>query len=286
MCIGSTQDLTLFDESQEPAVIQYFAAANPDYPANETIGPAFFESYQTWPGTRFSHGFNLAYNSTSSREALLRSVPYACRALRGNLNVWELGNEPDFYAATVAGPTPARGSDWNETLYIGEWLEWPRKIHDQMRSACPDLAKSDSFQLMAPSFASNPQFSKMQVATTFADGLNTDQDISYLALHNYMGARGQPGITLQGTLMNHTNTKVKVQQLLAIFNPAQALSGSLKPNGPTIVGEGNSLARQGIGGVSNSFGAALWGAGFGLQLIANGIGRWHMHQGTNYRYQA
>ena len=87
--------------------------------------------------------------------------------------------------------------------------------------------------------------------------------------------------------MNHTNNNRAVSQLLAISASIQGISNKTRvPNSPFILGEGNSLARQGIGGVSNSFGAALWAFDYGLTLVANGIGRWHMHQGTNYRYQA
>lgn len=55
---------------------------------------------------------------------------------------------------------------------------------------------------------------------------------------------------------------------------------------PFIVGEGNSLARQGRPGLSNTFGAALWGLDANLLMASNNISRFHMHQGTNYRYQA
>jgi hypothetical protein len=55
---------------------------------------------------------------------------------------------------------------------------------------------------------------------------------------------------------------------------------------PLIMGETNSLYNQGKPGLSNSFGAALWGVDFNLYCASVGIRRVHMHMGTNYRYQS
>lgn len=52
---------------------------------------------------------------------------------------------------------------------------------------------------------------------------------------------------------------------------------------PLIMGETNSLYNEGKPGLSNSFGAALWGIDFNLYCASVGIKRVHMHMGTNYR---
>jgi hypothetical protein len=51
-----------------------------------------------------------------------------------------------------------------------------------------------------------------------------------------------------------------------------------------ILGEANSLYNQGAPGLSNSFGAALWGLDFNLMAAATNIKQVFMHQGTDYRY--
>ncbi|KAM3414650.1 hypothetical protein BST61_g9809 [Cercospora zeina] len=283
---GNTQDLTIFNASQESAAVQVYDPANPDYPANQTIGPAWFESYQTWPGYHFSHGFNLAEDSPEDLEALLASVPYACKALEGRFYAWELGNEPDLFIAPISSHPP-RPRDYNEADYVAEWLSWSRKIREEVAKACPALNTAERYKFLAPSFAGAPRLSNFSVARTFSGGLNDDNTVGIIAQHKYIASRGDPGITLQGTLMNHTNNKRAVGQLAAVSASIYAIPDqSLVPeNAPIILGEGNSLARQGIGGVSNSFGAALWGFDYALTLITGGLERWHMHQGTNYRYQ-
>lgn len=86
--------------------------------------------------------------------------------------------------------------------------------------------------------------------------------------------------------MNHTNTVASIAKQLNESRILAALPNSLEPNLPFILGETNSLYNQGRPGLSNTFGAALWGVDFNLWCVTNDIPRVHMHQGTNYRYQS
>jgi len=80
--------------------------------------------------------------------------------------------------------------------------------------------------------------------------------------------------------MSHSKTTGSV-------NNQAALAKSLSYTGiPFILGETNSLYNEGAPGLSNAFGAALWGIDFNLYCASVGIRRVHMHQGTNYRYQS
>lgn len=99
---------------------------------------------------------------------------------------------------------------------------------------------------------------------------------------SYIGGATQPGVTLQGTLMNHTSNVHSVNNLVAVQQ--QLLAQDLSNGLPMILGEMNSLYNEGAPGLSNAFGAALWGVDFNLLCAASSIPRTHMHQGTNYRY--
>ena len=78
--------------------------------------------------------------------------------------------------------------------------------------------------------------------------------------------------------MNHTSTVHSISAQVALQN-------ALNYTGiPFTLGETNSLYNEGAPGLSNSFGAALWGLDFNLWCASVGIRRVHMHQGTNYRY--
>lgn len=84
--------------------------------------------------------------------------------------------------------------------------------------------------------------------------------------------------------MNHTSNVVSIAKQLNESSLLAVLPKNLDPGLPFILGETNSLYNEGAPGLSNSFGAALWGVDFNLWCAANNIRRTHMHQGTDYRY--
>lgn len=86
--------------------------------------------------------------------------------------------------------------------------------------------------------------------------------------------------------MNHTSNVASVANQVNESRLLADLPDQLEPKLPFILGEHNSLYNQGRPGLSNTFGAALWGVDFNLYCAANNIRRVHMHQGTNYRYQS
>lgn len=96
---------------------------------------------------------------------------------------------------------------------------------------------------------------------------------------SYVGVSTTPGLTLRSSLMNHSHT------VWSVGNSANLIQNlSLPSDIPFILGETNSLARQGLPLVSDTFGAALWNLDFALQAASVGVQRLHMHQGVNYRY--
>lgn len=83
--------------------------------------------------------------------------------------------------------------------------------------------------------------------------------------------------------MNHAVTKRSVDAHIAEYKSILSRSSSSNPAPPLIFGETNSLYNQGRPGLSNTFGAALWGLDFNLYAASVGFKRVHMHMGTNYR---
>jgi hypothetical protein len=64
--------------------------------------------------------------------------------------------------------------------------------------------------------------------------------------------------------MNHSSNIASVAKLLNESRLLAALPYDKNPNLPFILGEMNSLYNEGKPGLSNSFGAALWGVDFNL----------------------
>ncbi|KAK7887692.1 hypothetical protein LTR67_009594 [Exophiala xenobiotica] len=275
---GNTEDYATFNASQEEALIGSFNFnRSKDYPTTISIGPSYFDSYSTWPNFTFLHGFNLAKNGTLGYDTLVSTVPLACKALsNGKLAYWELGNEPDLYKTSSQGPV--RPSWWNETDYVQEWLNKTRIMKQLVQENCPEVITEGKFKFYAPNFGGAGN--SLNMIRTWNAGLDADNDIAFIDSHNYIGGATQPGVTLQGTLMNHTSTILSVAKHL---NESHLLANT-GVGLPYILGEANSLYNEGAPGLSNSFGAALWGVDFNLYCAATGIARVHMHQGTNYRY--
>ncbi|CZT18183.1 uncharacterized protein RCC_04023 [Ramularia collo-cygni] len=278
---GNTQDFAVFNATQTEAFIGSFnPILSEDYPTTISFGPAYFESYNTWPDVQFVHGFNLGGNSTSERQALIESVPYACKALStGNLLHWELGNEPDLFNSTNAA-FAKRPATWGNEEYVDEWRNWTSAIDCALREACPELPIS----YYAPSFAGYSN--GLDGVKVWELGINSDKDIAFMSSHNYVSGAPVPGVTLQGTLMNHTSSVVSINKQLDIARQLANLPEEMNADLPFILGEHNSLYRQGRPGLSNTFGATLWGVDFNLYCAASNIRRVHMHMGTNYRYQS
>lgn len=175
---GNTQDFALYNASLETAINGTFdLARSADYPTTIFIGSSYFESYNTWPDTKFSHGFNLGLggNNSAGWETLLDTVPLACKALsNGKLLWWEYGNEPDLYSSV-------RPASWNEAEYVAQWLNGTRAIKSQLQKYCPDMVSNDTYGYMAPSFAGTTNHLKPLL--TWQDGLDQDQDIKLISSH-------------------------------------------------------------------------------------------------------
>lgn len=279
---GNTQDYALYNASLAYALNgTYNYARSPDYPTTIYIGPSYFESYNTWPNVKFSHGLNLGLgaNNSGGWQTLLDTVPLACKALGPEkLYTWEYGNEPDLYASSAQGPV--RPQPWNDTAYVSQWINGTHEILAQLEEACPELLDASLYGYMAPSFSGANR--ALHSVGTWAAGLDQDENVKLYSKHNYISGAMTPGVTLQGTLMNHSRTMQSVDEHVAEYN-------SVFPDGdgvPLIFGECNSLYNQGAPGLSNAFGAALWGIDFNLYSASVGFKRVHMHMGTNYRYGA
>lgn len=275
---GNTQDIALYDASlKSTAKISAFnSALSNDYPTTLSIGPSFFEAYGNFPDTKFVHGFNFgqAGNNSFGWENLLEVAPVACKALGNKMLSWEYGNEPDMFAKYMTYRDP---DTWNEQVLATQWLNGTKALSAALKAACPDLKHN----YWAPSFASIDRL--LSPLKAWTSGENTSTEVSHFSQHNYVGVSDALGNTLQGTLMNHTYTAASLHTHTVLKHNLSLTSSSLPPY---IIGECNSLAKQGVPGLSNTFGSALWNLDFGLLSAATNVTATYLHQGLDYRYAA
>ncbi|KAF2015862.1 glycoside hydrolase family 79 protein [Aaosphaeria arxii CBS 175.79] len=277
---GNTQDYAVFNASLETATYGiYIPEISEDYPRILSIGPSFFESYEAWsPDVKFIHGFNLARNTSADVKSVIDSVPYACKAIgQNNILFWEIGNEPDLFKTSSQGVM--RPPSWNESDYVREWEGRINGVKAALKEHCGETWMSkERFKWIAPSFAGTKN--SLNSTKTWIAGLDEHGEVAQFSSHNYMGGATQPGVTLSGYLMNHTRVVASVGS----HNKEHEILASVGMELDYILGEHNSLYNQGAPGLSNSFGAALWGVDFNLYAASTSIRQVYMHMGTDYRY--
>ena len=180
---GLTQDYALYNASLKVGLVgDVDPAKSTDYPTTTTIGPAFFESYQTWPGLHYSHGFNLALgaNSSASRRTLVETASMAFKTIgKSRHYTWEYGNEPNSYAISAEGVV--RPPTWNEAEYTKQWLDGISEIQRQMRIHCPEFGHGDYLGFMAPSY--DDRVSNLNASIVWNDGLDKSRSVRWYSVH-------------------------------------------------------------------------------------------------------
>ncbi|KAJ5653850.1 hypothetical protein N7490_000853 [Penicillium lividum] len=269
---GTTQDKSNYFPDQEEGIKLIFQKATDDQPYQINYGPAFFESYHTLGNINFFHGLNM--NQNSSMEQLAEAAVVACQSIGPQLELFELGNEWNYAAKNY------RPGNYSELDYTQEWNRKSAFVHVAVKKACPGLSPG----FMAPSFVllDDTDSSGWTAEELYNLGYDPNDLTRELSFHNYMGANAPPNPPaarqLQETLMNHTN-------IISNLDAQIKRSKNLAHLGhPYTLGELNSMANQGIDGVTNVFGDALWLVDFSLWSAAHNINRLHFHQGLNYRY--
>ncbi|OAA67392.1 glycoside hydrolase family 79 protein [Cordyceps fumosorosea ARSEF 2679] len=228
----------------------------------QCIGPRFFDSYGAFPaGTLYSHNFNVATWNASGFHTLEATVPLACSALRGQLSLFEIGNEPDLYVGK------RRDSNYDVHDYLADWANTTARFEHFLKQACPDMASEQQLHYMFPSVSS--PVSRLRVPDMFAAAVGGSSSsikrVTQVSVHNYMAGATQPGVTLQATLMNHTAVARSLAGHVAYAKSVEASDADY------VIGEHNSLYGAGAAGLSDVFGAALWGVDFALQAAATGV---------------
>ncbi|OAQ96093.1 hypothetical protein LLEC1_04824 [Akanthomyces lecanii] len=191
---GNSADRAIYDETLTTPTASSCPKADPG--AYQCIGPKFFDSYGAFPqGTLYSHNFNVATWNSSGFHTLEATVPLACNALRGQLALYEIGNEPDLYNGK------RRDSDYNVHDYLADWTNTTGRFESYLQAACPDMVKN--LQYMFPSVSSPG--SRLRVPDMYKAATGDSlKHVTQVSVHNYMAGATQPGVTLQATLMNHT----------------------------------------------------------------------------------
>ena len=198
------------------------------------------------------YGLNLADNTP---ERAADEAAYVARALGSKLLAFQIGNEPDGFGRW-SGVRPA---GYDVQTFVAEWRKFHAAIHARVpdaRFAGPDVAAETDW---IPAFAkARPENLVLLTRHYYAAGPATDAGVT---LPKLLGSAGQ----IEPVLRQLEN-----------FSRTYRL--------PYRIAETNSVYAGGRPGVSDTLGAALWGAELMFQVAAAGGAGVNFHAGPDKVY--
>ncbi|CAG8908837.1 unnamed protein product [Penicillium egyptiacum] len=231
-------------------------------------------------GTDFVYTLNLR-NTTGSWSTAMKEAEAAIDILGKSLSLFELGNEIDHYVSKGW-----RKPGWDTKQYISQWHNLTNQI---LSSAFYKQAKRKP-HFQAAVFADPPSVPDQQdevddfdIINVTRAGLVDTSIIQTYAVHLYpqstCDAARESRLSLN-LLSDHQVIWTNLSQYIPQEAAAQAA------NRPLILGEANSASCSGKSGISDTFGAALWGTDFVLTAASIGIEQVYFHLGHQSEYSA
>jgi hypothetical protein len=203
-------------------------------------------------GWRLIYGLNLA---TGTPEDAAAEAAYVARAVGPLLLAFQIGNEPDGFGLWSG----VRSKTYDLTAFLNEW----RRFHAAILAAVPNA------RFAGPDVAAETEW-----VAPFADVAATG--LVMLTRHYYAdGPASNPAVTL-GKLMRSAGEIAPVLADMAAIGAAHRL--------PWRIAETNSVYAGGRPGVSDTLGAALWGAELMFQIAAVGGAGINFHAGEDKIY--
>ncbi|RYP65922.1 hypothetical protein DL771_008052 [Monosporascus sp. 5C6A] len=287
---GNTADQTYIYETlpSRPNATSAALPALPDADRLE-VTPAWFRRWGAYfpRGTELIYTLNFAANESRWDNAAAQAEA-AWAALGGNLTMFELGNEVDHFINKGW-----RDAAWGVDAYIAQWRDLTGRItgSDWYRAA------DDPPRFQAGVFADPPwvpdqqdEVDDLSIRNLTRDGegglaeRERDRDlIEAYAVHLYPQSTCDPGRWHRmrlDLLSNHTTLWLNVSQ----FVPEVAAAD--RAGAPLVMGETNSVSCGGRSGISDTFGAALWGVDYVLLDAAVGIPKTYFHLGAQSEYSS
>ncbi|KZV75142.1 glycoside hydrolase family 79 protein [Peniophora sp. CONT] len=249
---GTTQDRATYVASQSDAV-DYTVASSGDAPTTLTYGPSFFTlASQLADKPDVTIGLNRQLNNQANS---LQAAQKAKSAI-SNLYAVEVGNEPDLYS--TSSPIATTGA-WNPTLDGQSQASWQNA-----------MAGSIGNIFQAGVYISGGSWSIPSLISNLGSAISHTKTISR---HAYPQSACNGASTNLQTLMSHSNIASYAKGYASEATAAHAQGKKY------FLGETNS-ATCGGGGISPTFGAALWIIDYVLGAAYNGVDRLYFHQGT------
>ncbi|OTA62470.1 hypothetical protein K449DRAFT_382475 [Hypoxylon sp. EC38] len=289
---GNTADQTYLHDTL-PTGNDSVAIPAPASAKQFNITPNWYDSWAHYfpPDTDFIYTLNLAVNDSAWSNAVAQAAAVHT-ALGSTLKLFELGNEIDhFINKGWRDPT------WGVSTYISQFRNLTGQIVSSGWYYYSSLDESDRPKFQAGVFADPPWVPDQQdevddfsIANLTRDGtggiVERPQDreiIGSYATHLYPQSTCDSARWLRmrlDLLSNHTVLWLNVSQY------APQVAAADRAGAPLVMGETNSVSCSGKSGISDTFGAALWGVDYVLLGAAIGIQKTYFHLGAQSEYSS
>lgn len=276
---GNTADQTYLHQDQRvPSV----AIPDPAHATSFNISPAWFDTWAHYfpPGTDLIYTLNFANNRSAWANAVAEAEA-AYRGLGSSLALLELGNEIDHFANKGW-----RDPGWGVDEYISQW----RNLSEQILASDWYRSADSPPRFQAAAFADPPwvpdqqdEIDDFDIINVTRAGLVDPEIIETYAVHLYPQSTCDAGRWLRmrlDLLSNHTTLWLNVSQYVPQVAAAEAAGATL------VLGETNSISCSGRSGISDTFGAALWGVDYVLMAASIGIEKVYFHLGAQSEYSS
>lgn len=95
-------------------------------PSAVYVGPAYFEAFNSFPGSLWTFQANLANNATWGLNNTLEVCKQVMNTLKSRLIAFEIGNEVDLY------PCAVRPCEYDVHQYVQEWTTYAGAISEHV----------------------------------------------------------------------------------------------------------------------------------------------------------
>lgn len=246
------------------------------------VSPAWYDTWANYfpDGTDLLYTINLRDNSSSWANAVAEAAAVH-KSLGSKLTLIELGNEIDHFINERW-----RGASWGVAEYIAQF----RNLTGQIMASDWYASTPTPPRFQAAVFADPPwvpdqqdEIDDFDIVNLTRGGLVDAEHIASYSVHLY------PQSTCDSVrwhrmrldvLSNHTVLWLNVSQYIPQVAAADA-AGS-----PLVLGETNSISCSGRSGISDTFGAALWGVDYVLLAASIGIQKVYFHLGAQSEYSS
>ncbi|KAI1141557.1 hypothetical protein F5Y05DRAFT_402557 [Hypoxylon sp. FL0543] len=287
---GNTADQTYLHATL-PTANDSVAIPDPASAKQFNITPSWYDAWAHYfpPGTDFVYTLNLAVNDSAWANAVAEAAA-AHAALGDALKLFELGNEIDHFINKGW-----RDPSWDVAEYIGQFRNLTGQITGSGWYASTPEEGRPKFQ--AGVFADPPwvpdqqdeidDFSIANLTDDGAGGIAARPEdkaiIGSYATHLYPQSACDAARWLRmrlDLLSDHAVVWRNVSQY------APQAAAAERAGAPLVMGETNSVSCSGRSGISDTFGAALWGVDYVLLGASLGIRRAYFHLGAQSEYSS